>query len=242
MENERKRQVVIFIGAPGSGKGTQALWLENEAGFFHLESTAVIRRKFADKPSDPLIIEQKAKVASGDIVDPPVILKWMQEAVTELANQGNSIVLSGSPRSKFEAAGDEQTQGLIPLLEQLYGSENIFILRLNITEQEAIRRSFGRRVCVANNHPIPNLPEYNDLKACPWDNSPLRKRSDGLDDDADIIRKRYREYNERMEQVFEYLHERGFTVVEISGGDSIEAIHHQVVNAIERHGLPIPKS
>jgi adenylate kinase len=236
------KQVVIFIGPPTSGKGTQSLWLENEAGFFHLESTAVIRQQFTEHPDDPVIKDQKTKVARGDIVDPPVILQWMRDALLALANEGKSITLSGSPRSRFEAEGDEQTPGLYPTLEELYGPQNVHNIYLSITEEQAVQRSLARRVCAAEGHPVPDLPKYRDLTTCPFgDGSKLQRRTDGLDDDEKIILKRYREYMERLKPIMAYLEERGYEVVEIDGDDTIETIHHHVIELVERRRVPVPQ-
>lgn len=234
------KQVVIFIGPPTSGKGTQALWLENEAGFFHLESTTVIRKQFAEHPDDPVIIDQKAKVKRGDIVDPPVILSWMKQEVILLSSQGTSVVLSGSPRSRFEAEGDANQRGLYPLFVEFYGPQNVHTIYLAISEEDAVRRSQTRRVCTAHDHPIPDLPEYRDRTTCPWDDSPLRRRTDGLDNDERIIRKRYRDYMERLKPIMEYLREQGHGVLEMDGNDSIEAIHHRTIELIERGRAPVP--
>jgi len=234
------KQVVIFTGPPTSGKGTQALWLENEAGFVHLESTPVIREQFALHPDDPVIIDQKAKVARGDIVDPPVILEWMKDKVRVLAGQGKDLALSGSPRSRFEAEGDEKQQGLYPLFDELYGPQNVHNIYLRISEEDAVRRSLVRRVCEAQGHPIPDLPEYRDLTDCPWDGSKLMRRTDGLDNDEKIIRKRYRDYMGRMAYIMAYLRERGYEVLELDGNLSIEAIHHAVIELLERRRMPVP--
>ncbi len=234
------KRVIIFTGPPTSGKGTQALELEQESGVFNLESTAVIREHFPGQPNDPVVIEQRARVLRGDIVDPPVILEWMREKILALAAQGQELVLSGSPRSLFETAGDERSEGLIPLFERLYGAQNIFIFYLVISEEEALKRSGTRRVCVAHDHPIPDTAENRNLTACPWDGSPLRRRPDGLDDKPDVIRKRYREYQQRMEPIFAYLRERGYAIHEIDGTEPITEIHQKVVDVTERRRTPIP--
>ena len=222
----------VLLGAITVGKGTQATLLEQRLQFFHLESTAVIRRWFAEHPNDPITIEQKAKIKRGEIVDPPIILRWMREAITTLVDQGKNIVLSGSPRSRFEAEGDEQSEGLYPLLSRLYGKEHVHTAHLFITEERAVQRSKVRLVCVAHDHPVPDTPEYAEFRQkmiCPWDGSPLQRRIDGLDDDEKIIRKRYREYMERLVPIREYLREQQYPVTEINGDDTVENIFSEIV-------------
>lgn len=229
---QQQKKVVILVGPPGSGKGTQALWFEEKLQFFHLESTAVIREQFAEHSGDPLVEKQRTQVLRGDIVDPPVILEWMRKKIVALASEGKSLVISGSPRSEFEAAGDEQAEGLIPLFERLYGKENVFVFFIGVTEEEALKRASTRRVCVAHDHPIPDLPEYRNLTACPWDGSPLRRRPDGLDDKPEIVQKRYRDYMGRMEPILAYMRKRGHVVKDINGADTIERIYEQITSAL----------
>ena len=164
----------------------------------------------------------------------------MRTKISALAAQGKSIVLSGSPRTVFEAAGDERAQGLVPLLEQLYGEQNISMFYILITEEEALKRASTRLVCALHDHPLPDLPEYRGRTTCPWDGSALRRRTDGLDDKPDIIRKRYRDYVKRMEPILAYMRERGYTVIDVDGTRPIEEIHHQVVEFIERRRVPVP--
>jgi adenylate kinase family enzyme len=255
MEGFMPKQVVIFIGPITAGKGTQALWLEREKEYVHLESTHVIRKQFAEHPDDPLIKDEKDKVARGDIVDPPIILQWMLEAIAKIAEEGKSLTLSGSPRSRFEAEGgpyeikvaDETLKGtvtgLYPKLEEIYGPQNLHTIYLALSEEDAVKRSLARRVCKAKGHPVPDLPKYRNLTTCPFgDNSPLIRRTDGLDDDERIIRKRYRDYMKRLGPIMDYLHEREYQIVEIDGNESIEAIHAKVVELTERQRFPVPEN
>jgi adenylate kinase len=233
------KEVVIFIGPPGSGKGTQAVWLENELGFFHLESTAVIRNNIAQRPDDPVVIAQKELIAKGELVDPPVVLTWMKEAVGELAGRDQGIVFSGSPRTVFEAVGDGATEGLLQFLARLYGPQNVHIFNLHVSEDESVRRNRARRVCTAKGHPIPDTAEYRTIEVCPWDGSPLQRRPDKLDDDENLIRERYQVYLRRTQPVVEAIRGQGYDVVEMNGDNSIEAIHHHIVDIVQRRRMPV---
>lgn len=234
-------KVLVFMGPITSGKGTQALWAELEKGFVHLESTAVIREQFDLHPDNPVIIDQKEKVRRGDIVDPPVILEWMKTKIRALASLGKSIAFSGSPRSLFEAAGDENHQGIFPLLEELYDPKNLFFFYIEIDEETALHRSSVRLICEKHNHPIPDLPEYRGMTACPWDGSALGRRKDGLDDDPAKVQKRYREYVERMGPILEYAEKRGYIVHRFDGTESIEGLHHKIFMLVERQQVPVPR-
>ena len=66
-----KRWVVILIGPPGSGKGTQAELLAEKFGLVHLESSQVIENKFKSADSnDPIILREKEMWKAGELNNP----------------------------------------------------------------------------------------------------------------------------------------------------------------------------
>src|SRR3989338_8248277 len=85
-----RKWVVILIGPPGSGKGTQAEMLAEKFGLFHLESSKVIAH-------------EREAWKSGQLTNPELVRAWMLEEIRSLYRKGMGIVLSGSPRTMFEA-------------------------------------------------------------------------------------------------------------------------------------------
>jgi adenylate kinase len=227
-------EVVIFIGPPGGGKGTQADILAEESGFHHLESSKVIEAKFNAVPpgTDATMDHEHELWKTGKLNTPELVRAWMLERIRELAARKTSIVLSGSPRTLFEAEGE------MPVFEELYGPEHVHILHLKVDAEVSVARNSKRRICEANRHPIPNLPSYEKLTTCPKDGSPLTTRA--LDDPS-VIRVRLKEYAERTEPILEYLRTRGYTIIDIPGDNVIDAVHAHIAEALERRRLPIPQ-
>lgn len=228
MESKR---AVIFIGAPGSGKGTQADLLADEYGYFHLESSRVIEEKFAAHPDDPVIQREKEHWRTGKLVDSALVRQWMSERMEELATRGESVVFSGSPRTLEEA------QFEVPLLERLYGERNLTILHLKLTREVSIRRNSSRRICKASRHPIPNLPAYAGLTKCSKDGSELITRAL---DTPETISIRYDTYLDETAPVLGYFAGRGYSVVNIDGDSMIDAVHAKIAQTLELGRRPVP--
>lgn len=217
-----EKEVVIFIAPPGAGKGTQADRLAAERGFFHLESSKVIEDKFASASPDDAIIQQEIKNnRSGILNDPKLVSQWMAERISGLAHEGKSLVFSGSPRTLFEA------EQLMPLLEDLYGKAKIKIFSINISDEESIRRNSARRMCKMNRHPIPNLPEFQNITSCPQDGSELIHRED---DKPERIKVRHQEYKNRTAPVFEYLSSHGYQIIQINGEQGIDNVSRDILH------------
>ena len=215
------KQVVIFIAPTGAGKGTQSDMLAEKFGFLHLETSKIIEAKFATAdPNDEEIKKEKENFLTGKLVTPEVVTAWVIEKIRELAAKDTSIVFSGSFRTMYEA-GEE-----IPVVEELYGKENIKIFYITLSEEESVRRNSSRRICKANRHPIPSTPEFQDITTCPQDGSELVKRDL---DTPEVARIRYREYLNRTLPVLDFFKQRGSHIIEISGEQGIEKVSHDIL-------------
>lgn len=216
MSEENKKRVIIFIGPPGAGKGTQAELLADKFGLFHLESSKVIEEKINNAdPKDKALAIEKELWESGKLNTPDLVLQWIKEKIKELAGEEKSIVFSGSPRSILEAKGE------IPVLEEVYGKENIKVFNLNLSEEESIKRNSKRRICKNNRHPIPNFKEFERITECPKDGSEIITR---VLDKPETIKVRYEEYLNRTFPIIEFLKERTYKIIEIDGEQRIDKI------------------
>jgi len=227
-----QKQVVVFVGPPGSGKDTQAERLVDELGFVQVPSSKIIRAKFAENQNDPVIQEEKRKFDVGLLNDAVLVAQWIMEFVRPLAMEGKSQVFSGSPRTPHEAEVE------YPALQELYGPEYVMVIYLDIDLDEMKTRIAGRRFCKANGHVIAGSPEFAHLTVCPQDGSELFQRPL---DDASLVETRYNEFKTLTLPVVEIAKEYGVPVYMLDGKKSIESLHHDIVALIERHHLPPPQ-
>ena len=223
------KKAVIFIGPPGSGKGTIAVLLEKNFGFEHIESSKLIENKFKNmKPGDSdwdEIEKEKKRFNTGMLTSPPFIFKLMREKIKEMSAIEKNIVLSGAPRTLDEAKDE------IPILIEEYGRENIYIINMIVSSEVSIARNSKRRICEKYRHPIKWTPGTENLTTCPEDGSPLIKR--GILDDPETIKIRIREYTERTEPILEYIEkEFGINPVVIDGENPVDVRFKETKKAV----------
>jgi|SRR3989344_3209673 len=214
-------KLVIFVGPIGSGKGTQAEVIAKKFGLIHIETSKLLEEKFntADS-SDKKMAEQKALWHMGILNDPSWVTEVLLDEVKKFADEDKGMALSSSPRTLFEAEKE------IPVFEEIYGRENIFVFNITLSEAESVKRNSGRRICEKNRHPIPNFPEFKDLKTCPEDGSKLITRAL---DNPETIKIRFKEYLNRTEPILNYLNDRGYNILKINGEQPIEKVSEDIL-------------
>lgn len=234
MKKFDQKKVLILFGPPGAGKGTQGQLLAEFFGLYYLETSHILERKFSEgKKNEIILIEgqkyslrkEKENWQSGKLCSPPFVTYLIAKKIQELFKQKRGILLSGSPRTLYEA------EMIMPLLEKLYGKKNIKIFFLEISPKETIFRNSHRRICELMRHPIVYLKENKNLKYCPLDGSKLLKRK-GLDD-PETIKKRLREYKERTLPLIEYFKKRKFKIFKVNGSPPPAVVFKNILKILK---------
>jgi adenylate kinase len=227
MEGLMSNQVNILIGPPGAGKDTQAIWLAEEYETVQVPSSQIIRNKFKENPNDPIIQREKEIFDKGLLNTPELVAGWIMEFVRPYAAQGTGLTFSGSPRTPHEAEVE------FPELVRLYGERNVRVIHILLSEDVARARIADRVLCEAHKHPF---SASSGLVVCPKDGSQLKRRN--LDDET-LQDTRFKEYRELTEPCVDIARQCGVAVFEVDGLKSREAIHHDIVELVERHRMPV---
>jgi len=210
------KKAVIIYGAPGAGKGTQADLLSKKMGFYHFDTGKYIEQTINDPDNSKNKKFQKEKEIfdSGKLNTPSWVLKDVVIKNTKkFAKAGIRIVFSGSPRTIFEAFGDDKNKGLIEILEKLYGRENLGILYIDIKPESSIFRNSNRLVCSVCATPV-LFQEGSGTAVCPICGAPLKKR---IFDNPEKLKVRLEEYKNRTYPILEELQKRGYKIDTIDG-------------------------
>lgn len=219
------KKVIILFGPPGAGKGTQAELLSNKLGLYYIETSKILEQKFKESDKNPVVLKEKKLWEEGKLCSPPFVSSLIKQRIKELAQQGEDLVLAGSPRTVYEG------KQVIPLLKKLYRQENIKVCLIEISPEETIFRNTNRRICELMRHPVLYNKETEKLTICPLDGSKLIRRK-GLDD-PETIKVRLEEYKNRTLPIIEIFERQDIKVKKINGEQSVAAVHKAILKAIE---------
>ncbi len=227
------KSVIIIIGPPGSGKGTQAYLLSEKLNLHYLETSKIIEEKFGQSNEGDFvevngekffIAKEKELFEKGILCSPPFVTYLIKEKIKNLFDEGKNLVMAGSPRTLYEG------RAVIPLLKELYGKENIDVILIDLPEEESIFRNSHRRLCSLMRHPILYNEETKNLTRCPLDGSKLIVR---VLDNVEVMKVRIKEYKERTLPLIDYFKEEGLNIKEVKGKQTPAELHEDILKVLE---------
>ncbi len=208
---------VIILGAPGSGKGTQAAKLAAEKGLRHLSTGDMLRDAVAKKTEIGLRAAEYMR--EGRLGPDEIIFALMREALA--ASEGSGWILDGFPRTLAQA------EELDKMLAER-GERIDYVIDIAVDPELIVRRLSNRRVC-PKCKAVYNLDTIRTKVAgrCDACGAEIVKRPD---DEEATIRKRLRVYEEQTAPVIEHYRARG-GLVTVNGTGGIEEIFAEILRA-----------
>jgi len=225
-----KKIVVILYGPPGSGKGTQANLLASKLDIFHFDTGKFLENAVHDpaRQKEKVMKRERILFDKGILMTPSFVLGEVVKEVKRIRAVGLGLVFSGSPRTIYEA------EGLMPVLERLYGKKNIFVFELKAPVDFSIRRNGNRLVCkvcgytlLAQYYP-PVKPKY-----CPVCGGPFYRRTL---DNTKTIKVRLKQYADRTEPIFGVLKKRGYKIREIDARPAPYKVFRKIYGQLKDAG------
>ena len=128
---------IVLLGAPGAGKGTQAVKLVEKYGFAHISTGDMLRA--AVKNQTPLGLEAKKYMDAGDLVPDEVVIGLVKERLKD-ADTEKGFILDGFPRTSVQAVAlDSELSDLNRPLDAA--------LLVDVDKEVIIKRLTSRRMC-----------------------------------------------------------------------------------------------
>jgi adenylate kinase len=213
---------LIILGAPGSGKGTQAARVAKNASLRHVSTGDLLRDAVARKTE--LGKQVQGIMAAGKLVPDDVVLKLIQEAVSshEPEDIWEGWILDGYPRTVGQAEALEDV--LSSARETVEG-----VIVLEVDPEAVVERLSSRRSCVACK------AVYNTLAKPPKKENVCDACGGELilreDDKPDTIRKRLDVYDEQTKPIINFYDER-YDVHRVDGTKPIDNVTEQIAGSI----------
>jgi len=220
----KKPLVIIFLGKPGSGKGTQAELLGGKLGLDYVGSGDLLRGRKTKKDFTGTKLQKV--VDTGGLVPTPVIFKLWLDKFEDFKKKKNlkGFIMDGSPRKIFEAYLIDEA------LEWYEWDKNVKVMLIDISNKEAIWRLTKRRICKKCGEIVPYIGKFREMKNCPKCKGELIQRAD---DTVTGVKNRLNWFKTDVQPVIYYYRKTG-RLIKINGEQSIEDVFRDILKAIAR--------
>lgn len=219
------KQEFIFIGPPGSGKGTQTKLLSKDYNLPHIDTGSLLREEVSAGSENGKLAN--SFMEKGQLVPIELVSQIIKNRLLK-DDCKNGFILDGYPRSL------EQAEALDNILKEVNSDTNINLqaFYFNVPEERLIERLVNRRSCPKCGT-IYNLKtmKLKNNEICEHCGSKLVQRDD---DTEEIARKRFDTYFAQTEPLIEFYKKRGI-LTELDASLSIEEIYKNLTGAIKNY-------
>jgi adenylate kinase len=205
---------LVFLGAPGVGKGTQAELVAKRFGVPKISTGDILREAVRNKT--PLGIQAKSAMDQGKLVPDSVVIGIVREKLAKDASQG--FVLDGFPRTKAQAEE----------LNRMLGDSGQHldrVINFVVPRSEVVRRLSGRRSC-------PKCQAVYHRDSAPSNKQGICDRCGGglvqrSDDREETVEARLGVYEKETAPLIQYYRDRGL-LSDLDGSGRIDAVNQRL--------------
>ena len=216
MSKDMVNKNIIFLGAPGAGKGTQAELLSKHFNIPTISTGNIIRETL--KSGSELGDKVNAYVNSGKLVPDEIVIDIIKKRIQE-EDCENGFILDGFPRTLAQAEALDKLDVMIT-----------DVVDIEVDDSDIIQRMSGRRVCEKcgkSYHMSYNKPKTDGI--CDACAGTLIQRKD---DHPETVNERLKVYHSETEPLKEYYKKQGKLVI-VEGKGDITDILNKIISSLE---------
>jgi adenylate kinase len=213
---------IVLLGAPGSGKGTQAGRLKEMYAISHISTGDILRSEVAR--GSPLGQKAARYMNDGSLVPDELILE-MVETRLQQPDLRRGWLMDGFPRTLVQA------HGLIDVTERIEQRVDAGVI-LNVDAEIVVRRLSGRRVCSVCST-VTNVSE-SAARTCPVCGGKLVLRPD---DEPEVVRRRIQVFEDQTRPVFALFRSK-YAVIEVDASQPLDRVTEILRTSLDRYDHP----
>ncbi len=211
---------IILLGPPGSGKGTQAKRLSQDYHIPQISTGDLFREHMGAQT--PIGLEAKNFIEAGKLVPDEIVLAMAFDRL-DRSDCEQGYLLDGFPRTLAQA--DQ-------LAKHQKDQEKIYVLALDVPDEEIVRRAAGRLVCrscgtIYNQNIAPTLQEG----ICDKCGGVVYRRKD---DEPEVVRQRLKTYHEQTQPLIDYYRHLGLLTT-FDGTQAPDVVHANLKRYVDQH-------
>jgi adenylate kinase len=207
---------LIFIGAPGSGKGTQAYKFVSERKFKHISTGDLLRAEIAKQ--SPLGLEVKKVMDEGQLVSDELVIRLLQANINLASIQ---YIFDGYPRNLAQA---------MTLDKEVLGSAPSLAVYFDIDMNKLVERLTNRRTC-KDCGAIYNLKSKMPKVMGVCDQCGSTNLVQRADDKEEVIKNRLQVFQDTISPVLEYYQDLG-RLMKVDAEMSVDEIFNQISSKV----------
>lgn len=219
---KNKFSVIVLIGVPGSGKGTQAAFICDRYGYGHISTGDLLRALEATPAAPPDDLLMLAAMKEGKLVPDALIYKLAFQAIETFFREGHGVVLDGAIRTV------EQAEEYGKFFAEHGKEDQVIALEIAISDESSLARLSKRKVCGTCKYILP--PDSAGRYECPKCGNALATRAD---DDPTVIKARIeRQGNKSVAPIIEYYRSCG-RLISVDGEQSVDRVSEDIASALD---------
>ncbi|HRH33056.1 MAG TPA: nucleoside monophosphate kinase [bacterium] len=215
------RTILVFIGPPGSGKGTQSDILSELTDLPAISTGELLRHE--QKIGSSLGRKVRGLMSNGKLVSATLIDHLLKLRLSK-SDTKRGFMIDGYPRNEYQFRN---------LLKMIKGDDRLYFIEFQVPDREVVTRLSGRRICDcgASYHIMYNPPRV--AGKCDLCGHSLRQRTD---DRPGVIRTRLKEYHNSIRPLLQKASGRGSIIV-VDGERSIPTISKELKEQLKTFGV-----
>lgn len=229
------KQIFVFIGPPGSGKGSLAQLCSKELGWAQLSTGDLCRQHIVDKTEIGKQID--FFIRSGKLIPDSLMIGMVEEWLLKSFSDLDVLILDGFPRTVVQAEALDEL-----LRKEIFSNVSLCVVQLKIDDTIVIDRMTSRLICpnktcgkvYSKNH-AELMPHFDmECDRCPGVSLVVRS-----DDTIDSIKHRLTIYHKHAQGLLNYYHNHGKNA--FIALDANKPLHKVFIDLLHIIGLELKK-